>query len=186
MFNKWIISPGITILNEIRNKYLLDIIDPNGFILVRDDFLRYYYITNGNVGATKIEIAIKEDPDNKINAFNIFSNSHLFKQKKSNFKVDSKSIKDFHHLTIIHLIIFNCQQFLSQEIKIPQLKLRKIYEFYSKAIPEYKTKDGFNEELLTINQINPKQPRNQGTFEKNLSRNTSNKSLFNSFFYTDY
>ena len=173
--------PGITILNEIRNKYLLDIIDPNRFILVRDDFLRYYYITNGNVGATKIEIAIKEDPDNKINAFNIFSNSHLFKQKKSNFKVDSKSIKDFHHLTIIHLIIFNCQQFLSQEIKIPQLKLRKIYEFYSKAIPEYKTKDGFNEELLTINQINPKPPRIQGTFEKNLSRNTSNKSLFNSF-----
>ena len=173
--------PGIIILNEIRNKYLLDIIDPNRFILVRDDFLRYYYITNGNVGATKIEIAIKEDPDNKINAFNIFSNSHLFKQKKSNFKVDSKSIKDFHHLTIIHLIIFNCQQFLSQEIKIPQLKLRKIYEFYSKAIPEYKTKDGFNEELLTINQINPKPPRIQGTFEKNLSRNTSNKSLFNSF-----
>ena len=173
--------PGITILNEIRNKYLLDIIDPNGFILVRDDFLRYYYITNGNVGATKIEIAIKEDPDNKINAFNIFSNSHLFKQKKSNFKVDSKSIKDFHHLTIIHLIIFNCQQFLSQEIKISQLKLKKIYDFYSKAIPEYKTKDGFNEELLTINQINPKPPRIQGTFEKNLSRNTSNKSLFNSF-----
>ena len=64
--------PGIAILK--RNKYLLDIIDPNGFILVRDDFLRYYYITNGNVGATKIEIAIKEDPDNKINAFNIFSN----------------------------------------------------------------------------------------------------------------
>ena len=74
MFNKWIISPGITILNEIRNKYLLDIIDPNRFILVRDDFLRYNYITNGKVGATKIEIAIKENPDNKINAFNIFSN----------------------------------------------------------------------------------------------------------------
>ena len=80
----------------------------------------------------------------------IFFQIHIYlNKKKSNFKVDSKSIKDFHHLTIIHLIIFNCQQFLSQEIKIPQLKLRKIYEFYSKAIPEYKTKDGFNEELLT-------------------------------------
>ena len=173
--------PGITILNEIRKKYLLNIIDPNRFILVRDDFLRYYFITNGNIGASKIEIAIKEDPNNKINAFNIFSTSHLFKQKKSNYKSEAKTIQDFHHLTIIHLIIFNCQQFMSQEYKISQMKLRKVYEFYSKAIPEYKTKEGFNEELLTMNQINPKRPQIQVTFEKNLTRNTSNKSLLNSF-----
>ena len=36
--------PGTTILNEIREKYLLDFIDPNKFLLIRDDFLKYYYL----------------------------------------------------------------------------------------------------------------------------------------------
>ena len=35
--------PGITIFKEIRKKYCLDIIDPNKFMLISDDFLRYYF-----------------------------------------------------------------------------------------------------------------------------------------------
>jgi hypothetical protein len=43
-------------------------------------------------------------------------------KKNSNYKSEAKTIQDFHHLTIIHIIIYNCQQIMSQEYKISQMK----------------------------------------------------------------
>ena len=49
-------------------------------------------------------------------------------------------------------------------------------------IPEYKTKEGYNLELITSSLFDQKNENIINLYEKNISRNTANKSLLNSFF----
>ena len=172
--------PGTKILYEIRKKYMLDIIDPNKFLLIKDDFIRYFFIYDNNYEYKNI---LKDN--NKINAIDFFSSNKiedLCKLKNIEYKSESKFLKDFKYLTIIHLIIFCGIQFMSYSKKLSMIKLKKIYDFYCKAIPEYKTKEGLNIELLTKSQLDQKSEKIKNIFDKNLLRNTCNKSLLNSFF----
>ena len=178
--------PGITILQEIREKYFLDFIDPNKFLLVSDDFLRYYFFyDNNNSSFYKTLIEDATDQNFNINAKELFSpgtKHSLFNIQEFKSKADAKSVKEFNYLTIIHLIIFCCQQILSHNEKIRLSIFQRLCEQYFKSIPDYKNKDGFILDLVTKTKIEPKEDNILNTYEKNISRNTSNKSLLNSFF----
>ena len=178
--------PGTTILQEIREKYFLDFIDPNKFLLVSDDFLRYYFFyDNNNSSFYKSIIEDVTDKNFNINAKEIFSpgtKSLLFNIQEFKSKVDAKSVREFNHLTIIHLIIFCCQQILSYNEKIRLNVFQRLCEQYFKSIPDYKNKDGFILDLVTKTKSEHKEENIINTYEKNISRNTSNKSLLNSFF----
>jgi hypothetical protein len=111
---------------------MLDIIDPNKFLLIKDDFIRYFFIYDNNYEYKNI---LKDN--NKINAIDFFSSNKiedLFKLKNIEYKSESKFLKDFKYLTIIHLIIFCGIQFMSYSKKLSMIKLKKIYEFYFKEI----------------------------------------------------
>ena len=175
--------PGTTILEEIRDKYFLDFIDPNRFLLISDDFLRYYFLHDEN-NSSFCKLLLEDVPDKQmnINAKELFSQGTkeiLFNTKEFKSKADAKSINEFNYLTIIHLIIFCCQQILSHKEKIRLNVFQRLCEQYFKSIPDYKNKDGFIVELLTKTK---KELKEDITFEKNTSKNTSNKSLLNSFF----
>ena len=178
--------PGTTILQEIREKYFLDFIDPNKFLLVSDDFLRYYFFyDNNNSSFYKSIIEDGTDKNFNLNAKEIFSpgtKSYLFNIQEFKSKVDAKSVREFNHLTIIHLIVFCCQQILSNNEKIRLNTFLRLCEQYSKSIPDYKNKDGFILDLVTKNKLERKEENVVNIYEKNISRNTSNKSLLNSFF----
>ena len=178
--------PGTTILQEIREKYFLDFIDPNKFLLVSDDFLRYYFFyDNNNSSFYKSIIEDGTDKNFNINAKEIFSpgtKSYLFNIQEFKSKVDAKSVREFNQLTIIHLIIFCCQQILSHNEKIRLNTFLRLCEQYSKSIPDYKNKDGFILDLVTKNKLEHKEENVVNIYEKNIPRNTSNKSLLNSFF----
>ena len=161
---------------------MLDLIDPNRFILIRDDFLRFFLIEDSTPNLSRF---IKENK--KLIAqpiFDIESNQTIFKEPKDKIrqKNEVKTIRNFKHLTIMHLILFCCQQFSSHNQKIRKTKLQKITEYYSKMIPEYKTKEGYNLELITSSLFDQKNENIINLYEKNISRNTANKSLLNSFF----
>ena len=177
--------PGYTILQEIREKYFLDFIDPNKFLLVSDDFLRYYYFYENNSSFYKSLIEDVSDKNLNISAKEIFSpgtKHSLFNILEFKSKADAKSIKEFNYLTIIHLIIFCCQQILSHNEKIRLSIFQRLCEQYFKSIPDYKNKDGFILDLITKTKLEQKEDNIINTYEKNISRNTSNKSLLNSFF----
>ena len=178
--------PGNTILQEIREKYFLDFIDPNKFLLISDDFLRYYFFyDNINSSFYKSLIEDVSDKNFNISAKELFSpgtKSLLFNIQEFKSKVDAKSVKEFNHLTIIHLIIFCCQQILSHNEKIRLNIFQRLCEQYFKSIPDYKNKDGFILDLVSKTKSEPKEDNIINTYEKNISRNTSNKSLLNSFF----
>ena len=161
---------------------MLDLIDPNRFLLIRDDFLRFFLIEDTN---TTISGLVKENK--KIIASPIFdfeSNQSVFKEPKDQMrqKNEMKTVRNFKHLTIMHLLLFCCQQFSSYSKKLNKNILQKITEFYSKMIPEYKTKEGYNLELITSSLFDEKNEKIKLLYEKNISRNTCNKSLLNSFF----
>ena len=178
--------PGNTILQEIREKYFLDFIDPNKFLLISDDFLRYYFLYDNNTNSfykSLFENAM--DKNLNITAKELFSQGTkhlLFNIQEFKSKAEAKSIKEFNYLTIIHLIIFCCQQFLSHNEKISLRTFQRLCEQYFKSIPDYKNKDGFILDLVTKTKIEPKEDNIVNIYEKNISRNTSNKSLLNSFF----
>ena len=178
--------PGNTILKEIREKYFLDFIDPNKFLLISDDFLRYYFFyDNNNSSFYKSLIEDTTDKSFNISAKELFSpgTKHLlFNIQEFKSKADAKSVKEFNHLTIIHLIIFCCQQILSYNEKIRLSIFQRLCEQYFKSIPDYKNKDGFILDLVTKTKLEKKEDNIKITYEKNISRNTSNKSLLNSFF----
>lgn len=161
---------------------MLDLIDPNRFLLIRDDFLRYFLIEDTN---TTISGLVKENK--KLISSPIFdfeSNQSVFKEPKAQMrqKNEMKTVRNFKHLTIMHLILFCCQQFSSYSKKLNKNILQKTTEFYSKMIPEYKTKEGYNLELITSSLFDEKSEKIKLLYEKNISRNTCNKSLLNSFF----
>ena len=178
--------PGNTILKEIREKYFLDFVDPNKFLLISDDFLRYYFFyDNNNSSFYKSLIEDTTDKSFNISAKELFSpgTKHLlFNIREFKSKADAKSVKEFNHLTIIHLIIFCCQQILSYNEKIRLSIFQRLCEQYFKSIPDYKNKDGFILDLVTKTKLEKKEDNIKITYEKNISRNTSNKSLLNSFF----
>ena len=178
--------PGNTILQEIREKYFLDFIDPNKFLLISDDFVRYYFFyDNNNSSFYKTLIEDVTDKNFNISAKELFSPGTkplLFNIQEFKSKVDAKSIKELNHLTIIHLIIFCCQQILSHNEKIRLNVFQRLCEQYFKSLPDYKNKDGFILDLVTKTKKEQKEDNIINTYEKNISRNTSNKSLLNSFF----
>ena len=186
LFIKDLYLPGNTILQEIREKYFLDFLDPNKFLLMRDDFVRYYFFyDNNNSSLYKTLIEDVTDRNFNISAKEIFSPGTkplIFNMQEFKSKPDAKSVKEFNHLTIIHLIIFCCQQILSHDEKIRLNIFQRLCEQYFKSIPDYKNKDGFILDLVTKTKLEQKEENIINTYEKNIPRNTSNKSLLNSFF----
>jgi hypothetical protein len=175
--------PGITIFKEIRKKYCLDIIDPNKFMLISDDFLRYYFFNDDRSNSSSYKFIKDDISDEKfnINAKEIFSPaSKLFNVKEYKPKVDAKSLKEFNYLTIMHLIIFFCQQILGYKDKIKSSIYCRLCEQYFKAIPDYKNRDGYID-LVGKKKSEDKKESINNSFDKNVSRNTLNKSLLNSF-----
>ena len=175
--------PGITIFKEIRKKYCLDIIDPNKFMLISDDFLRYYFFYDDRSNSSTYKFIKDDISDEKfnINAKEIFPPaSKLFNVKEYKPKVDAKSLKEFNYLTIMHLIIFFCQQVLGHKEKIKLSIYRRLCEQYFKAIPDYKNRDGYID-LVGKKKFDEKKENIINSFDKNISRNTLNKSLLNSF-----
>ena len=185
--------PGNTILQEVREKFFLDFIDPNKFLLISDDFLRYYFFYDNNMSSFyKSLIEDATDKNFNINAKELFSpgtKTLLFNIQEFKSKSDAKSIKEFNYLTIIHLIIFCCQQILSHNEKIKLNVFQRLCEQYFKSLPDYKNKDGFISDLvtktkseITKTKLEQKDDNIKSIYEKNISRNISNKSLLNSFF----
>ena len=170
--------PGITIFKEIRENYFLDSIDPRIFLLISDDFLRYYFFYDDKVNSSAYKFLTDDmsSDDLNLNAKEIFSPPSLNiikKQKKQ--KNEEKSISKFNCLTIMHIIIFFCQQVLSHEEKVSLSIYQRICKQYSKYItdiitPESKQQTDDKKETINLES------------EKNIPRNTLNKSLLNSFF----
>ena len=170
--------PGITIFKEIRENYFLDSIDPRIFLLISDDFLRYYFFYDDKVNSSAYKFLTDDmsSDDLNLNAKEIFSPPSLTiikKQKKQ--KNEEKSISKFNCLTIMHIIIFFCQQVLSHEEKVSLSIYQRICKQYSKYItdiitPESKQQTDDKKETINLES------------EKNIPRNTLNKSLLNSFF----
>ena len=161
---------------------MLDIVDPNKFIFARDDFIRYIYGSNDEIGG--LSKLIKESKHLFANEmFKDETTSTYFKEpiSKLQHKHERKTIRNFKQLTIIHLIMYCAQQFLSHNTKITKMKLQKITDYYSKMIPEYKVNGDFSLELMTTSLFDAKKHLIVELFQKNLYRNTTNKSLLNSF-----
>ena len=175
--------PGITIFQEIREKYFLDSIDPSKFLLISDDFLRYYFLFEDRNNSSTYKFLKDDVPNEELNisAKDIFSPaSNIFNTKEFKQKVDAKSLKEFNYLTVMHLIIFFCQQVLSHEEKLRLGIYQRLCEQYFKTIPDYKTKEGYID-LLGKSKSDQKRENINSINDKNISRNTLNKSLLNSF-----
>ena len=90
-------------------------------MLISDDFLRYYFFYDDRSNSSTYKFLKDDISDEKvnINAKELFApTSNIFNVKEYKAKVDLKSLKEFNYLTIIHLIIFFCQQVLSHKEKI--------------------------------------------------------------------
>ena len=175
--------PGITIFKEIRQKYFLDCVDPNKFLLISDDFLRYYFFYDDRSNSSTYKFLKDDISDEKvnINAKELFApTSNIFNVKEYKAKVDLKSLKEFNYLTIMHLIIFFCQQVLSHKEKIRYSIYHRLCEQYFKSIPDYKNKEGYID-LVGRKKLDDKKESINMAYDKNISRNTLNKSLLNSF-----
>ena len=176
--------PGITIFKEIRDKYLLDSFNPDQFFLLRDDFLRYYFIDDNK--ASSYNLDSQDIKSNDI--FKIPRDIEIY-NKVHKLKSDMKSLKEFNCLTIMHLIIFFCQEILSHNKKIQLNDLQRLCQQYFKAIPDYKIKGDFIN-FFSIPNILIKEVDKKRTFEiikeetKEIfkKKNVPNKSLLNSFF----
>ena len=177
--------PGTTLLKELRDAYMLDIVDPNRFIFARDDFMRYIYGGSSKEDSNNLYKLIKDSKhlSTSKDVFACETTSTYFKEPitKLHHKHERKTLRNFSQLTIIHLIMYCAQQFLSYNTKLPKMKLQKITDYYSKMIPEYKVNGAFSLELMTTSLFDVKQHLIVEMFQKNLYRNTTNKSLFNSF-----
>ena len=176
--------PGITIFKEIREKYFLDLVDPNKFMLIRDDFLRYYFIFDDRIGSSTYKFLKEEVSEEKwsIIAKDLFSPaSNIINFKEIKTKADAKTLKIFNHLTIMHLIIFFSQQVLSHNEKISSNVYQRLCEQYFKTIPDFINKEG-NFDLQGKAKQDDKKDNFNSIYDKNISRNTLNKSLLNSFF----
>ena len=164
--------PGITLFKEIREKYLLDPGNPNNFFLISDDFIRYYFLGDYNSHSKYLGLFEKFG----IKAKDIFSefNGYINNNKHS-LKADDKSLKEFNCLTIMHLIIFFCQQILSHKEKVQLNVFQRLCQQYFKAIPdrkiEIKEKNG-----------NKENENDDDSFDNKNIRNILNKNLLNSFF----
>ena len=172
--------PGITIFKEIRENYFLDSVDPTKFFLISDDFLRYYFFYDDKIDSSAYKF-LKDDlsDDNfNINAKELLppaSNVVTIRGNKS--PAEKKTLKECNYLTIMHLIIFFCQQVLSHKEKVSLNIFQRICMLYFKYIPDYK-----NIELLGKKQMEDKKENNNNAkHDKNDSRNSLNKSLLNSF-----
>ena len=181
--------PGITIFKEIREKYFLDSVDPNKFILVSDDFLRYYFLFDEGINSSKYKFLKDESSNEDVNiiAKELFSPAtNIFNEKVIKKKSDIKSINGFNYLSIMHLIIFFCQQVLSHDEKVKLSIYERLCGQYLKKIPDFKNKEAYND-LIGIKNIEQKKDGIKDNInniydKKNSSRNTLNKSLLNSFF----
>ena len=165
--------PGITIFKEIREKYLLDPLNPNTFFLIKDDFIRYYFLGD-YFNHSKYQGLIEKFD---LKAIDIFSEYNCYvNSNKQHLKADDKSLKEFNCLTIMHLIIFFCQQILSHKEKVQLNVYQRLCQQYFKAIPdrriEIKEKIGKRD-----NEID-----NFESLENKNTRNILNKNLLNSFF----
>ena len=176
--------PGVTIFKELRDNYFLDLIDPNKFLFISDDFLRYYFYLGNECHSSSYKFLKEDMPDENFNtqAKEIFSPAtNIFNMKNYNRKADVKSIKEFNYLSIMHLIIFFCQQILSHEEKVNLSLYQRLCEQYCKTMPDYKNKEVYNELIGKKNPEQKKKNNNSDINEKNAAKNTTNKSLFNSF-----
>ena len=175
--------PGITIFKEIREKYFLDSVDPNKFLLISDDFLRYYFFYDDRSNSSTYKFLKDDISDEKVNlnAKELFAPaSNVFNAKeKAKTKVEVKTLKEFNYLTIMHLIIFFCQQILSHNEKIPLNIYQRLCDQYFKSIPDYKNKEGYLD-LVGRKKLDDKKESINIAYDKNISRNTLNKSLLNS------
>lgn len=162
---------------------MLDIVDPNRFIFARDDFMRYIYGSKEDSNNLYKLIKDSKHLSTTKDVFACETTSTYFKEPitKLHHKHQRKTLRNFSQLTIIHLIMYCAQQFLSHSSKLPKMKLQKITDYYSKMIPEYKVNGAFSLELMTTTLFDVKQHLIVEMFQKNLYRNTTNKSLFNSF-----
>ena len=174
--------PGVSLLREIREAYMLDIVDPNKFIFAREDFRRYFYGNSDHtLGLSRL---IKESKHLWADGiFKADQPSNYFKEpvSKLQHKNERKTVRNFKQLTVIHLIMYCAQQFLSHSTKVAKTKLQKITDYYAKMIPEYKVNGSFALELMTTSLFDAKKHLIRELFQKNLHRNTTNKSLLNSF-----
>lgn len=177
--------PGTTLLKELRDAYMLDIVDPNRFIFARDDFMRYIYGSKEDSNNLCKLIKDSKHLSTVKDVFACETTSTYFKEPitKLHHKHERKTLRNFSQLTMIHLIMYCAQQFLSHSAKLPKMKLQKITDYYSKMIPEYKVNGVFSLELMTTTLFDVKEHHHVivEMFQKNLYRNTTNKSLFNSF-----
>ena len=140
--------PGVTIFKELRDNYFLDLIDPNKFLFISDDFLRYYFYLGNECHSSSYKFLKEDMPDENFNtqAKEIFSPAtNIFNMKNYNRKADVKSIKEFNYLSIMHLIIFFCQQILIHEEKVNLSLYQRLCEQYCKTMPDYKNKEVYNE-----------------------------------------
>ena len=181
--------PGITIFKEIRKKYFLDSVDPNKFILVSDDFLRYYFLFDEGINSSKYKFLKDESSNGNVNiiAKELFTPAtNIFNEEVIKNKTDIKSINGFNYLSIMHLIIFFCQEVLSHDEKVKLNIYERLCGHYLKKVPDFKNKEAYND-LIGIKNIDLKKDGikeniNKIYEKKNSSRNTLNKSLLNSFF----
>lgn len=176
--------PGLSLFNEIRDIYFLSYIDPNKFILKQDDFLNYFSFGFESFSAKQISAfdneykgLIKESAYAQTTANNDNDNDHYRHQE-----VSKASLNDFNSMTIIHLLIFSGQMFHSYQSKIKPDLIRKINNYFIRAIPEYKHNNKIELQLITKNAKDKTIKEDlMPIVSKNIPQNVNNKNLLNSF-----